>query len=57
MYGVLSEKDREGIWYFDGYQECQSNCDNVFCKGKMKFHRADGQSFFKCMLYYLPGVM
>ena len=53
----MYQKDKAGIWYFDGYQECLTECDNVFCKGKMGFHRDDGQSFFKCMLYYLPGAM
>ncbi len=51
------QKDREGIWYFNGYQECESNCYNAFCKGKMKFHHDDGKSFSKCMLYYFPGVL
>jgi hypothetical protein len=58
--GDMLQKDRAGIWYFDGYQECMTKpaCDNdAFCKGKMKFHRDDGKSFFKCMLYYLPGAM
>ena len=51
----IYQKDKTGIWYFDGYRQCESNCDNVFCKGKMKFVNEEGKSFFKCMLYYLPG--
>ena len=55
--GNWYQKDKTGVWYFDGYRKCPTNCDNVFCRGKMIFHNDDQQSFFKCMLYYLPGAM
>ena len=51
----MYQKDRTGIWTFQGYHECPVKCDNVFCKGKMMFNREDGREFYKCMFYYLSG--